>query len=193
MKMKIILIILTLPMLLPSCSRDRCDGTTVEYANIPQSSKDLIPYNGGETLTFLHVNTRDTVTFVGESNWTGYSNSTFRGADCPIEVKREGRGIAFINNQSKKMVLNQYVGATTSTYFEISFEDMSIFTSLLFSDQKFQDSLTIQGKKYLEVYFYSNDDINPKPTNYGCYYTRSDGIIKLFSKTGETWELINKQ
>lgn len=191
MKTKIITII-AISLLLVSCKRDKCE-TTINYANIPQSDKNLIPYKGGETLTFLHVNTGDTLKFMGELNWTSYSNSSFRGADCPIEVKREGRGIAFINNQSKKMVLNQYVGATTSTYFEISFEDISIFTSLLFSDQKFQDSLTIQGKKYLEVYFYSNDDINPKPTNYGCYYTRSDGIIKLFSKTGETWELINKQ
>jgi len=190
MKTKIITII-AISLLLVSCKRDKCE-TTINYANIPQSDKNLIPYKGGETLTFLHVNTGDTLKFMGELNWTSYSNSSFRGADCPIEVKREGRGIAFINNQSKKMVLNQYVGATTSTYFEISFEDISIFTSLLFSDQKFQDSLTIQGKKYLEVYFYSNDDINPKPTNYGCYYTRSDGIIKLFSKTGETWELIGK-
>jgi len=167
---------------------------TVEYANIPQSSKDLIPYKGGETLTFLHVNTGDTVTFVGEPNWTAYSNSTFRGADCPIEVKREGRGIAFINSiQSKINVINQYVGATTSTYFEISFENLNIFTSLLFSNQRFQDSITIQGKKYFDVYFYSNDDSSPKPTDYGCYYTRTDGIIKLFTKTGETWELINKQ
>jgi hypothetical protein len=39
----------------------------------------------------------------------------------------------------------------------------------------------------------SNEWLNPKPSDFGCYYTRTDGIIKLFFKTGETWELIDKQ
>lgn len=194
MNTKIIYPILILSILFSSCSKDKgCGNGTIEYANIPQSDKNLIPYKGGETLTFLHVNTGDTLKFTGELNWTSYSNSSFRGADCPIEVKREGRGIAFVNsNQSNKILINQYVGETTSTYFEISFEDLNIFTRLLFSNEKIQDSINIQGKKYFDIYFYSNDNINPKPTNFGCYYTRKDGIIKLFSKTGEKWELINK-
>jgi hypothetical protein len=193
MKPKTILIILTLTLLLTSCSKDKgCGNGTIEYANIPQSDKDLIPYKGSETLFFLHVNTGDTLKFSGEPDWTSYSNSTFRGADCPIEVKREGRGIAFINNQSKNMVFNQYVGATTTTYFEISFDNLNIFTRLLFSNQKFLDSITIQGKKYFDIYFYSNDNTSPKPTDYGCYYTRNDGIIKLYTSAGESWELISK-
>ncbi len=74
-----------------SCSKDKgCDGTTVQYANILQSDKNLIPYKGGETLTFLHVNAGDTLTFIGEPKWTSYSNSSFGGADCVIETRREG-------------------------------------------------------------------------------------------------------
>jgi len=197
MNTKIIYPILILSILFSSCSKDKeCGNGTIEYANIPQSDKDLIPYKGGETLTFLHVNTGDTLKFTGETNWTTYSNSTFRGADCPIEVKREGRGIAFFNNSSNnKILLNQYIlqnGSYVSA-FEINFDNLFINTTLLGSPyEKIFDSISIQKNTYYNIYFYSNDNISPKPTNYGCYYTRTDGIIKLFSKTGETWELIGK-
>jgi len=194
MKTKILLVLAICVMLYTSCSKDKgCGGTIVQYANIPQSDKDLIPYQGRETLNFLHVNTGDTVTFLGESKWTSYSNSSFGGADCVIETRREGRGIAYVNtNKSSQIVINQYIGSTTSTYFEIVYDNLMISSSLLFSNQKFQDSVTIQGKKYFDIYFYSDDNISPKPKDYGCYYTRKEGIIKLFTKTGDIWELISK-
>jgi hypothetical protein len=180
-----------------SCSKDKgCGGTTVQHANILQSFKDLIPYKGGETLTFLHVNTGDTITFIGDSKWTSYSNSSFGGADCVIETRREGRGIGFFNTSKNKLVLNQHIlsnGFYVSS-FEIDFDDLYIKSTLLDSPYEMVlDSITIQKNKYYEIYFYSNDDINPKPTDYGCYYTRTDGIIKLFNKTGDLWELISKK
>jgi hypothetical protein len=195
MRIKIFFISLVFLLFYTSCSKDKgCNGTTVEYANIPQSDKDLIPYKGGETLTFLHVNMGDSITFIGESKWTNYSNSSFGGADCVIETRREGRGIAYVNtNKSSQIVINQYIGSTSSAYFEIVYDNLMISSSLLFSNQKFQDSITIQGKKYFDIYFYSDDNINPKPQDYGCYYTRKDGIIKLFNKTGDVWELISKK
>ncbi len=70
---------------------------------------------------------------------------------------------------------------------------MYIKSTLLDSPyEKVLDSISIQKNKYYDIYFYSNDYINPKPQDFGCYYTRKDGIIKLFSKTGDTWELISK-
>ena len=194
MKTKIFLVILICFLLYTSCSKDKgCNGINVEYKNLSQTNKNLIPYKGRETLTFLHVNTGDTETFIGEPMWTSYSNSSFGGADCVIETRREGRGISYVNkSKSKQIVFNQYIGATTSTYFEITFEELNVFTRLLFSDDKFKDSITIQGKKYFNIYFYSNDDVSPKPQDYGCYYTRTDGILKLFTKTGDVWEIISK-
>lgn len=186
--------IIAIFFLLASCERDKCEKT-VKHALIPQSDKNLIPYKGGETLTFMHVNTGDTIKFVGEPNWTDYSNSSYSGADCVIETRREGRGIAFFDNSSNKLVINQYLlsnGLYISS-FEINFGNLFIRTTLLGSPfEKVLDSINIQKNTYYDVYFYSNDDTSPKPTNYGCYYTKEDGIIKLFTKTGETWELINK-
>ncbi len=198
MRIKIFFISLVFLLFYTSCSKDKgCNGTTVEYANIPQSNKDLIPYKGGETLTFLHVNTGDTVTFIGESKWTSYSNSSFGGADCVIETRREGRGIAYSSKSNNKaIVLNQFLSSSGTMYFEINFDDLYINTAYLWSTsphQKIQDSITIQSKKYYNIYFYSDDNISPQPINYGCYYTRTDGIIKLFTKTGDVWELISKK
>jgi hypothetical protein len=196
MKTKLYLMLAICITLYTSCSKDEgCNGTAVQYANILQSDKDLIPYKGGESLTFLHVNTGDTITFFGESKWTNYSNSSFGGADCVIETRREGRGIGFFNSSKNKLVLNQHIlsnGFYVSS-FEIDFDDLYIKSSLLDSPyEKILDSISIQKNKYYDIYFYSNDDINPKPQDFGCYYTRKDGIIKLFSKTGDTWELISK-
>lgn len=178
-----------------SCYKPKCKDR-VETSNLIQSDKDLIPYKGNEILTFIRTNTNDTHVFVGEPKWTSYSNSSYGGADCSIETKREGRGIGFVSNTfNKPIVLNQYIAADGNAVFEVKFQNMEIFTNYLYSDspfQKIQDSITIQGKKYYNIYSYANDAV-PRPTNYGCLYTRTEGIIKLFFTTGETWELLNKQ
>jgi hypothetical protein len=197
MKTKIFLVILICFLLYTSCSKDKgCDGTAIEYENLSQANKNLIPYKGGETLTFLHKNTGDTITFIGESKWTSYSNSSFSGSDCVKETKLEGRGIAFSGvSNNKSIVLNQYISSSGTMYFEINFDNLFINTAYLWSTspyQKIQDSITIQSKKYYDIFFYSDDNIKPQPNDYGCYYTRKDGIIKLFTKTGDSWELISK-
>ncbi|MBC7383080.1 MAG: hypothetical protein H7296_08815 [Bacteroidia bacterium] len=160
-----------------------------------QEYKDVVPYIGNEKLTFVHVNTGDTEIFIGEPTWTTYYNSSFGGADCTITKKREGRGIAFKSQSSNKTItFNQYMTEQSNNLVEINFEDLIVETRLLDSPyEKIHDSIIIQNKKYYKIYFYSNDLSGKKPTDYGCYYTRTDGIIKLFFKTGEYWELINKQ
>ncbi|MBC7383077.1 MAG: hypothetical protein H7296_08800 [Bacteroidia bacterium] len=177
-----------------SCYKPKCKNT-IETKNIAQSDKDLIPYKGNEILTFIHTNANDTHIFVTEPNWTSYSNSSFGGADCSIETKREGRGIA-LKSQSFNypITLNQYITDQGNAQFHIEFQDLIIETRLLFSRVgKMKDSITIQNKKYYDIYFYSSDLSGTKPTNYGCYYTRTEGIIKLFFASGETWELLKKQ
>jgi hypothetical protein len=130
--------------------------------------------------------------------WTSYSNSSFGGADCVIETSKEkDEGIGFFSSSEKKLVSNQHIlsnGFYVSS-FEVDFDDLYIKSTLLDSPyEKLLDSISIQKKiKYYDVYFYSLMTIqNPdKPRNYGCYYTRKDGIIELFNKTGHVWELIN--
>ncbi len=165
------------------------------FENLYEDEKNLIPYYGNEVLTFINVNTNDTHIFVGEPNWTTYYNSSYGGADCIIDYKREGRGIAYISpTYNSRIVLNQYISQTRTRYFEIQFNSLFVETRLLFSGlEKIKDSIVIQNKIYYDVYFYSNDETGTKPTNYGCYYTRTDGIIKLLFTTGETWELVKKQ
>jgi len=199
MKTKNTFPILIFSILFSSCSKDKgCGGKLVEYANMPQLYKDIVPYKGGEKLTFLHVNTGDTLTFVGESNWTSYTNSTFSGADCVIETKREGRGIAYLNNNlNKKIVINQRNTNSYVATFEVDFEkEYFITTSGDFSSgrSKFDyDSLIIAGKKYYKVFKFNIDATYNPPTDFFIYCNSEYGILKFELKTGETWELINKQ
>jgi hypothetical protein len=198
MRIKIFFISLVFLLFYTSCSKDKgCNGTTVEYANIPQSNKDLIPYKGGETLTFLHVNTGDTVTFIGESKWTSYSNSSFGGADCVIETRREGRGIAFFDKISNKtIVINQRNTSGYTSTFELDFEGEYFITGAYdFSTgrTKFDyDSLNIQNNTYNKIFKFNNDAY-PRPTNYFVFCNSKYGILKFELSTGEIWELISKK
>jgi hypothetical protein len=178
-----------------SCSKE-C-GNTIEMRYLYEDEKNLIPYKGNEVLTFLHVNTNDTVTFIGEPKWKTYFNTSYSGADCAIETKREGRGIAFVSNIfNKSIFINQNIQTQGNSKFFIDFQNLNIESYSSWCnfnfDKKF-DSIEIQKKVYHNVYFYSNDINENKPTDYGCYCTSKDGIIKMFFKTGETWELLNKR
>jgi hypothetical protein len=198
MKTKLIPIIalLSIAWLYPACSKDTCEHKT-EYDNILQEYKDMIPYKGGEKLTFLHVNTGDTVVFEGESNWTQYYNGYSYGAGDGVcfvtEEKLEGRRIEFFSRAlNEGILINQYIIEQGNAVLRIDFKDLEIQSI----DYAFKlgtiDSVIVQGKIYRDVYFMSNDLIDQKPYDFGCLYNHKNGIIRMFFKTGETWELLSK-
>ncbi|MFZ4796108.1 MAG: hypothetical protein ACOYMA_01355 [Bacteroidia bacterium] len=63
---KVLILFIVIIFIYPSCSKDCEKSKVTKY--LYQEDKDLIPYKGNEVLTFLHVNTGDTITFIGESN-----------------------------------------------------------------------------------------------------------------------------
>ena len=198
MKTKLIPIIalLSIAWLYPACSKAPCE-TKTEYRYIPAKEREMVPYKGGEKLTFLHVNTRDTVVFEGESNWTQYYNGYSYGAGDGVcfvtEEKLEGRRIEFFSRAlNEGILINQYISENSGTVFEIKFRDLEIQSRRYRYTTGKADSMEIQGKVYRDVSFLTFDLRNPKPTDYGCFYTWKDGIIKMFSQTGETWELLSK-
>ena len=195
MKTKLIPIIalLSVAWLYPACSKAPCE-TKTEYRYILQKYKDMVPYKGGEKLTFLHVNTGDPVVFNAEPNWTQFFGNSSYGEDCIIEEKLEGRGIAFIDYSTKRsIILSQFIIEQGNAVLRIDFKDLEIQSI----DYAFKlgtiDSVIVQGKIYRDVYFMSNDLIDQKPYDFGCLYNHKNGIIRMFFKTGETWELIDKQ
>ena len=187
-----IIALLSIAWLYPACSKDTCEQKT-EYDNILQEYKDMIPYKGGEKLTFLHVNTGDTVVFEGDPNWKTYYNEKFYGNECQTKVKMEGRGIEFFSSAlNQGILINQYIIEQGNAVLRIDFKDLEIQSI----DYAFKlgtiDSVIVQGKIYRDVYFMSNDLIGQKPYDFGCLYNHKNGIIRMFFKTGETWELLSK-
>jgi len=192
MKSKIIFIILFISFAMTMCSKDRGCGNTIRYENIPQTYLKNVPYVGGEILTFLHVNTGDTVRFNGEPNWTGYSNSTFDKSDCHFETKHQGRGIAYVH-ADKKIVINQRNTNNYVATFEVDFENEYFITGD-FSDNRIfdYDSIIIANRLYYNVFRFNIDASFP-PTNYFIYCNSKYGILKFELASGETWELINNK
>ena len=60
--------LLSVAWLYPACSKESPCEKKTEYKYIPAKDREMVPYKGGEKLTFLHVNTGDTVVFEGEPN-----------------------------------------------------------------------------------------------------------------------------
>jgi hypothetical protein len=196
MKTKLIPIIalLSVAWLYPACSKDEPCEKKTEIRYIAEKDRERVPYKGGETLTFLHVNTGDTVVFNAEPNWTQYFGYSSYGEGCIIEEKLEGRGIAFFNSKSNQpIVINQYIIEQGAAVFEVKFRDIEIKDySIWHKGNKYSDSIVLHNKTYKDVLFFSNDDHTPSTTDFGCFYTYIDGIIKIYSKTGDTWELLSR-
>jgi hypothetical protein len=174
-----------------SCSKD-CEKLKVTKY-LYQEDKDLIPYKGNEVLTFLHVNTGDTITFIGESNWKTYYNTTYSGIDCSVEEKWEGRGIAFVDHLTNKIIYINNRKTQNWTTLEIDFENNYFLIGLVSLGGNYEyDSLLIQNKIYYNISKFSNENLSPTPTDYYAYFNKSNGLIKLELENGDIWELINK-
>jgi len=157
--------------------------------DIPQGYRNLIPYKGGELLYFFDTNLKDTVKYVADSTWTYYYNSSYSGADCAIETKRQGRGISLVPDNGDKTIFINQNKMQDGFQYEIDCGKTHISTTDFITNSR--DTFQGLNKKYINVGFFSDD--NQVLTNkFGCYYSVQDGIIMLYSNQGDTLWLINK-
>ena len=188
MKAKIFTII-AISFLWVACKGDRCgDGKT--YYNLSENDKSQIPYKGNEVLKFFSTNTSDTLIFQAEPQWTYYSNSKYYGADCPMEDICQGRGIAFFNSsQSKKVVINQLYYLTGGKGTELNYNDLfTLDGGFDYAGKPDFDSIFVNGNKYFNVYIVTGKISKPKDVGY--WYTKNEGVLMIYSNTGDTLNLI---
>lgn len=151
---------------------------------IYNSEKNILPYKGGETLAFIDNITGDTINFYGDSIWTKYFETDWKGADCPIEIRNEWRKINYF---SKGNVYN-FQMFQTNYYFHVVLKNIELQTDFVSSIKTF-DSLTIRNKIYYDVKLFSKSYVMPTQTN-NCYYTNKNGIIKITSSLGDSLDFI---
>lgn len=189
MKSKIILIFLYLSFLLASCSKDKC-GDGKNYYNLSENDKSQIPYKGNESLKFLSNSSSDTLIFQAEPEWSYYTNSKFYGADCPMEDICQGRGIAFFNiSQNKKIVINQLNYTSGGKGTEINYNDLfTIDGGFEYAGKPEFDSISINGVTYYNVYMVTDKIQHPKDVGY--LFNRTEGVLLIYSNTGDTLKII---
>jgi len=188
-KLFVVLITLFIQLLISCYEPGPCKEQII-VEDIPQGYRNLIPYKGGEVLYFFDTNLKDTVKYVADSTWTYYYNSSYSGADCAIETKRQGRKISIVPvNSNKSIIINQFVLSNGYQYnFDYYKKNRITTTDFTYG---LIDSFQGLNKVYYHVGYYSNSTI-PLTKEYGCYYSINDGIIELFTQFGDTLWLVNK-
>lgn len=189
MKQKLLLIIPLLLLLFNACKPDeKCvDGNNYRYINYYDYNK--IPYKDHSVLTFIDINTKDTLIFTGQGFQYVFGKYVAQG-ECPQTTNLEYRSLNFINNKNANKILveNKFISFDVSA-IGISYKNFTkIFDAVEVSKPYKYDSLIIQGTKYYNVQYLK--DINPYTPFLSIYYNLNYGILKLETNAGDTLELI---
>jgi hypothetical protein len=173
------------------CMKKECEPQTT-HKNLRQEDKDKVPYSGYDTLTFIRMNDSVQFTFCG-TGWQRLEATKYLATDCNDKEILEMRKLVFQSPTfSSPITISQYINdVNNGVYFEVDFQSQLFKTGLLWSKNAVDTpTLTIQGKTYKDIHLISFDDALPKPKDFGCLYTWNDGIIKIYYKSGESWEII---
>jgi hypothetical protein len=155
----------------------------------------MVPLTGADKLVFLrNVGQGDTHTFVG-NGWQKFWATKFTKEDCPETQKRELVEAKYsCTTFPSELVINQAIpdNRTSTSSLIITF-NATVYKLTAISGLGYNNAtVVINGKSYSGVDSFSNNSLSPVPSNYQCYYNRTDGIIKMLLSNGEEWSLISK-
>jgi hypothetical protein len=170
-----------------SCERE-CGDLKDIYYYVDEVDKNMLPYTGFDTITFVRTSVGDTHTFVGIGKTISYNKTVETVEYCGRTFFRENYAYTFISKTfNSPLYIGQYIPEvsirTPISYinFENKFLEGDIDFDFIRQDI---DSLIILGKKYYKV------EIIGKDNNQNAYFDKTSGCIKI-ERNNETWELLS--
>lgn len=181
-------IIFFLLILSYSCAKE-CDARKDIYYNVDEIDKNMLPYNGFDTITFVRTSVGDTHTFIGIGKTTNYERTSL-SYDCSDYYFRENYSYTFKSNTFySPLYIGQYipeVSISTPTSY-INFQN-KFYTGYLYLNETNLDSIVILNRKYYNTQYISES--TSIPANYKIYFNKEYGCLKMILDNGETWELL---
>jgi hypothetical protein len=184
----LIAIVATMLLYLTACSDDEC--TELRTENL---FRTYIPYNGTETLKFLHNNT-DTHTIKVYNKETYYTVEERIGDEGSCPTQYQAFKVNLLNQNTNQVFTLKYerdpslfpynsygMSGHAHAFFKFSGDNAFFFKELL---QSSKDSTIVLGKKYIIGRIIGGDTAS----NF-IQYINAIGIIRIIIK-GEKWELI---
>jgi len=175
-------------VLFTTCKK-KCEHEEILY-DVEDFEKEMLPYHGFDTLTFIRTSVGDTHTFIGIGKTITY-NYDYDAADCGNSYKHENyyytyKSVSF----GSDLIIGQLVNLNS----------VSADTYIIFQNQRFEgflafnspipdlDSLFVIIKFYTKVHFIP--DRKPNGSPYLAYFAKEAGCIKIKFANGEIWELL---
>jgi hypothetical protein len=170
------------------CAKE-CDARKDIYYNIAEVDKNMLPYTGFDTITFVRTSVGDTHTFIGMGKTTNYDRTSL-SYDCSDYYYRENYSYTFISNTFNSPL---YIGQNIPIVSEnkaisyINFQN-KFYTDYLYLNQSNLDSIIILNKKYYNTQYITKS--TSIPANYKIYFNKEYGCLKMILENGETWEIL---
>jgi hypothetical protein len=177
-----LLILIGLSSLFQISCKKKC--ATYDNPDFQASDFAIIPYNGMETLQFIH-NQKDTISLKG----TGISDSTHQYTDadhCNAYIERYHMYNYYSSDKKYhiKIVLSRLSNTTNVNIWFLNSEYV-ISTVLLQGSVNYADSLNINKITYFKVH----QILNVTNQNSFVLYNVNAGILRIQYDSNDTWDL----
>ncbi len=167
-----------------ACQKDDCNKKDVYY-NVRDVDKNMLPYSGYDTITYVRTNVGDTHTFIGIGKKVTYDVQS-ENADCGNTLYYEKYYYTYKSSDFNNIVIGQNIPLVSTSRANTFFDfNNQYFDGSLYLNEANLDSIIVLNKKYYNVQFIPDD----KP--YKAYFNKEYGCIKMVFTNGDTWELLN--
>ena len=168
-----------------SCAKE-CDAKKDIYYNVDEVDKNMLPYTGFDTLSFVRTSVGDTHTFIGIGKTANYKRTSLT-YDCSAYYFRENYAFTFISSTfNSPLYIGQYIPEVSEslTLSYVNFENIFIENWINFNLTKPDiDSLKVLNKMYYKL------EKLGQPINKTAYFDKTNGCIKI-EMNNQTWELL---
>lgn len=170
-----------------TCKPDPCESVPDQYVHTYNNSNEVIPYSKNSILTFFNISTKDTLHFYFQKIDTSFWYYRDYSATCEGGSFLQQRGY-FFNSPEFENPLSVSIIFTQplSDYLEIILDKNMYYIRPIRigrSNSDF-DSILIQNNWYYDVQYFKNEYNTQPGNNFGCYYNKSFGVLKMETTDG---------
>ena len=170
-----------------SCKPDPCESIPDKYVYTQNNSNALIPYSKNSILTFYNTSTKDTLNFYCQKIDTSFWYYRDYSASCEGGSFLQQRGFFFNSpNFNNPLSVSIVLTHPLSDYLEVILgQNMYYIRPVNVGYKPYDfDSLLIQNNWYYDVQYFKNEYKTQTGNNFGCFYNRTFGVLKLETTDG---------
>jgi hypothetical protein len=165
-----------------SCrEKDPCDKGEPYTNNIPEETRNKIPYKDFAELTFIDSATQDTHVFIGTGWKTKYWYYNDYSKECQNGSNNEKYYQNFLSSTYPNLISFSIEFTSPCCEYIIVSSGKSIFYLAAgnLSYPYSHDSLIIRNYLYYNVDYFKNQYQPQWNTKYGCYFNKTHGVLKI--------------